>query len=607
MNDSANRLKQSSRGQSRAESGEREIHVYRRLLRYTAPHKLLFVVAVFAMLVDAICTAGFSRLMEPLIDEGFVNHDPDVMKMLPLLIIAVFVGRGIAGFVSVVVMARIGRSVICVLRQQCFEKYLMMPTRFFDRQSQGQLISRLTFNIEQIAESTSNAITILIKDSLYILFFIGVMMMVSVRLTMIIFLIAPPIALVIWFVSKRFRRISRKIQGSMGDVTHRTGEIVNGHRVVKTYGGQKQEADAFSRINRNNRQQNIKLISTRAASTVMTQFFAGIGLAIIVFMAATRSIDLDPGAFVSFIVAMLGILPSLKKLVNVNVMIQRAITAGQSVFHLLDQPGEDLESGQVVDHIDGAIEFDDICLSYDEGQAQVLDNIRLSIRPGTVTAFVGRSGSGKTSLVSLIPRFYEPTAGSIRVDGVDIRDYSLPSLRDKIALVSQDVVLFEDTIARNIAYGSMGEASEEEIVSAATRAHAMEFIEQLPDGMQTRIGEDGVQLSGGQRQRIAIARAILKDAPILILDEATSALDSESERLIQEALDDIVQDRTTLVIAHRLSTIESASQVVVLSEGRLIEQGTHAELLSTGGAYANLHKLQFNDSPAAKSDDEQAD
>lgn len=579
----------------RVEQNEYSGGVYRRLLRYARPHKLLFAVAFVAMVIDALCTAGFSRLMEPLIDEGFVNHDPEVMRVLPFLIIAVFVGRGIAGFVSVVIMARIGRSVIMDLRQETFAKYLRLPTRFFDRQSQGQLISKLTFNIEQIAESTSNAITIVIKDSLYIAFFVTVMLMVSVRLSLIIALITPPIALVIWFVSKRFRRISRKIQSSMGDVTHQAGEVVSGHRVVKTYGGQAQEASTFLAINENNRKQNVKLIATRAASTTMTQFFAGIGLAIIVFMAATQSTDLEPGAFVSFIVAMLGILPSLKKLVNVNVMIQRAITAGQSIFALLDHPEEDLESGMAITTLDGAIRFDQVSMRYGDSDEMVLKDISLDIRPGTVTAFVGRSGSGKTSLVSLIPRFYEPTEGRILIDGRDLSEYRLGDLRDQIALVSQDVVLFEDTIANNIAYGTMRGTDIARIEDAARRAHAIEFIEQLPDGLQTRIGEGGIQLSGGQRQRVAIARAILKDAPILILDEATSALDTQSEQLIQKALDEMVADRTTLVIAHRLSTVEKADTVVVLSDGQQVEQGNHESLMAQGGLYASLYRMQFSE------------
>ncbi|MEM1091087.1 MAG: lipid A export permease/ATP-binding protein MsbA [Pseudomonadota bacterium] len=578
--------------------------IYRRLLGYTRSYLPLLGVAVVAMALDALCTGGFAALTRPLLDEALLGRDFHMIARMPIWIVAIFLGRGLGSFLADYCMAATGRSVIRDLRQQVFEKYLTLPTSYFDRTSHGQMISRLTFNVEQVAEATTSAITIVVRDTLYVIAFLLVMLSQSVKLTLFTLVIAPLIAGVIAVVSRRFRRLSKNIQDTMGDVTQRTSEVVSGHKVVKMYSGQQVEAERFGRVNANNRRQHLKLVATKSGSTSIVQLLAGFTLAVIVYLATRESMldDITPGAFTAFMTAMLAILPSLKKLTNVHVLIQRGVAAADTLFELLDGPQEELSKGRALDQVTGRIAFHDVSLNYNGGES-VLNGITFEAEPGTVTALVGRSGSGKTSLVSLIPRFYERSAGDITLDGVDIEDIQLQSLRQKIALVSQDIVLFDDTIAANIAYanpafkGESGADLTQAIEAAAEQANAMEFIRQLPEQLNTRLGEDGIQLSGGQRQRLAIARAILKDAPILILDEATSALDTESERLIQAALEDIMRSRTTLVIAHRLSTVENADQVLVLDQGHIIERGSHTTLLAQGGQYTELHRLQFVDGP----------
>lgn len=578
--------------------------IYRRLLGYTRSYLPLLGVAVVAMALDALCTGGFAALTRPLLDEALLGRDFEMIARMPIWIVAIFLGRGLGSFLADYCMAATGRSVIRDLRQQVFEKYLTLPTSYFDRTSHGQMISRLTFNVEQVAEATTSAITIVVRDTLYVIAFLLVMLSQSVKLTLFTLVIAPLIAGVIAVVSRRFRRLSKNIQDTMGDVTQRTSEVVSGHKVVKMYSGQQVEAERFGRVNANNRRQHLKLVATKSGSTSIVQLLAGFTLAVIVYLATRESMldDITPGAFTAFMTAMLAILPSLKKLTNVHVLIQRGVAAADTLFELLDGPQEELSKGRALDQVTGRIAFHDVSLNYNGGES-VLNGITFEAEPGTVTALVGRSGSGKTSLVSLIPRFYERSAGDITLDGVDIEDIQLQSLRQKIALVSQDIVLFDDTIAANIAYanpafkGESGADLTQAIEAAAEQANAMEFIRQLPEQLNTRLGEDGIQLSGGQRQRLAIARAILKDAPILILDEATSALDTESERLIQAALEDIMRSRTTLVIAHRLSTVENADQVLVLDQGHIIERGSHTTLLAQGGQYTELHRLQFVDGP----------
>jgi subfamily B ATP-binding cassette protein MsbA len=573
--------------------------IYRRLLNYSLGYWPLLLAAILAMAVDAICTSGFTLMMKPLLDDGFLAKDMAVIAWLPMLVTAIFIGRGLASFAAEYTMSSVGRSVIRDLRQELFEKYLRLPARYYDRNASGQMISRLTFNIDQVAEASTHAITVVFRDTFYIIGFVGVMLYNSVALTLATAVIGPVIALVMALVSRRFRHISGKIQKSMGEVTHRTAEIVAGHREVKIFGGHEREKDTFQRINNDNRRQNLKLVATKAASASLVQMTAGVALAGIVYLATIDSMlkEISPGSFASFMTAMLAILPSLKKLTSVLAMIQKGVAAADSIFEVIDGEEEQSSGDRSLQRARGDIRFRDVSLDYGSNGQPALDGLNLDIPHGSVTAIVGRSGAGKTSLVSLLARFYEPSSGVIELDGHPISDYALGSLRDQIAFVSQNVVLFDESLSANIAYGKLSCHDPEAIRQAAARANANEFIEELPDGFETLLGEGGVQLSGGQRQRVAIARAILKDAPILILDEATSALDTESERAIQAALEEVMRKRTTLVIAHRLSTVENADQVVVLSQGRVVEQGTHQELLARGGHYASLYEMQFRDEP----------
>ncbi len=583
-------------------SGHRDAwSVYRRLLGYVRPYWWIFALALLGMAVDAGTQAGFAYLMKPLLDESFVKKNPDVILIVPPLIIVLFLARGIAAFLATYGMSVVGRHVIRDLRAQMFRQYLRLPTRYYDNASSGQMISRLTYNTEQVAQAATNAVTILVRDSLTIIALLGVMLYLSVTLTLTFLVVGPVIAGVVTYVSRRFRRISRRIQESMGDVTHVTEEVVEGNKVVKTFGGQDYEEAHFREANENNRKLNMKMMATNAASAPLVEFAGSIALAAIIFMATRPGLiaEMTPGTFVSFFSAMMLLLPALKKLTTVNAQIQKGIAAAESIFDLLDSETEADTGTRTLDRAEGELEFEDVSLVYEPSKGPVLSDISFRARPGSVTAIVGRSGSGKSSLVSLIPRFYEPDTGRILLDGTDIREFRLRDLRDQIGLVTQDITLFNDTVARNIAYGALGDAGVAEIERAAEAAHAMEFIRHMPEGLDTMVGENGVLLSGGQRQRIAIARALLKDAPILILDEATSSLDSESERMIQDALDDLMRERTTLVIAHRLSTVENADQVVVLKEGRIAEVGSHAELLSEDGHYRWLHRMQFRDEPGA--------
>lgn len=574
--------------------------VYRRLLGYVRPYWVMFTIALVGMSLEAASQGLFSYLMKPLLDGSFVEQDPAVIAVVPPMIVLLFLARGIAAFFANYSMSAVGRYVIKDMRGEIFSQYLKLPTWYYDNASSGQMISRLTYNTEQVSQAATNAVTILVRDSLTIVGLLIVMFLLSPALTLTFLVVGPVIAMVVIYVSKRFRRISRRIQESMGDVTHITDEVVEGHKVVKTFGGQEYERSHFREANEKNQKLNMKMMATNAASAPLVEFAGAVALAAIVFMATRDQMlqHVTPGTFMSFMTAMLLLLPALKKLTTVNAQIQKGIAAAESIFDLLDSEPEKDTGTRALERAGGEIEFRDVGLTYDPSKGPVLTHISFRAEPGTVTAFVGRSGSGKTSLVSLIPRFYEATEGSILLDGTDIREFRLSDLRDQIALVSQDITLFNDTVARNIAYGRLEKATPEQIERAAEAAHAMEFIRHLPEGMDTMVGENGVLLSGGQRQRIAIARALLKDAPILILDEATSSLDSESERMIQDAMDDLMRERTTLVIAHRLSTVENADQVIVLKAGRLVERGSHEELLSRDGHYRWLHRMQFK-APAA--------
>ncbi len=574
--------------------------VYRRLLTYALPYWTVFLPAILGMVLYAATEPGMAALIKPMVDGSLIEQDPKMIRTVPLLFVGLFIVRGVASFMSTYFTRWVGRKVIADLRAEMFFHLLRLPSQYYDSTSSGLLLSQLIYNVEQVAQATANAITILIRDTITIIGLLLWMLYLNVLLAMIFVVIGPLIAGAVRYVSKRFRRISRNIQHSMGQVTHAAEETIEAHRVVKAFGGREYEAAHFSEINEKNRRLHMKMILTDAASVPLIQLISASALAGIIYLASVESVSerISPGAFVSFITAMGMLLSPIKRLTRVNALLQRGIAAGQSIFSLLDVEAEKDQGTLRLQRAEGKIELRNVSLTYNEDKGAVLQEINLSIEPGQTVAFVGRSGSGKSSLVNLLPRFYEPTEGAVLIDGHDARELSLDNLRGQIAIVSQEVMLFNDTIARNIAYGAMRHHSRDEIVQVARAAHAMEFIEPLPDGLDTFVGENGVLLSGGQRQRIAIARAMLKNAPLLILDEATSALDTESERLIQAALERLMKQRTTLVIAHRLSTIENADVIVVLDAGRIVESGSHGELLVLGGHYANLHQMQFHDACA---------
>ncbi len=576
-----------------ADSGPR---VFRRLLSYVVRQRLVFGLAIFAVALDAAGQGLFFYLLRPLIDETIVAADPQFSLWLPALVMAAVMLRILGNFGGVFGMEWVGRRLIADLRRDLFARYLELPASYFDRESSGQMISRVTYNAEQVAQAATTALIGTVRDIFTVIALVGVMLIQSWRLTLAMLLLAPVIALVVTVISRRFRSISTRIQNSMGDVTHVTEEAVSGHEVVKVYGGRAQENANFSRINEDNRRLHLRLAATQLVSSSLIQLAAGLAVIVLLVIAASEFMraEVTAGIFMSVLAAMVACIPPLKRLTKMHAIIEKGLAAADSIFRVLDAPVEPDPGTFAPDRIHGRIEFDQVSFRYPDAEQAALHDVSLSIGPGTVTALIGRSGSGKSTLVKLLPRFYQPDAGRIRIDGTDIAEFRLDALRRHIALVSQDVVLFNDTVAGNIAYGAVGETSRAQIEQAARQAHAMEFIERLPHGLDTPIGEDGALLSGGQRQRLAIARALLKNAPILILDEATSALDAESEQAIQAALEALMVDRTTLVIAHRLATVKRADQVVVLDQGRVVESGTHEALLArTEGLYHYLHKLQL--------------
>ncbi len=573
--------------------------LYRRLLGYVKPYWKVFLIAAVALMVVASTEAVFAYFLKPMLDGTFVERDPDIITLTPYVLVAIFLVRGVATFLSGYWMAWAARMVIKKLRGEMFERLLRLPVSFFDSIPSGTLLSKLIYDVEQVARATTDVITILVRDSLTVLVLLMLMFYHSWELALIMLIGTPLIAQVITVINHRFRRYSGKIQHSMGDVTQIAEEAIEGQRVVKTFGGEQYELGRFEKANENNRRLNMKLELTSAASVPMIQLIAAIGAAVVLYFALQQVSDksLSPGTFMSFIAAMMMLLAPMKRLTQITANLQRGIAAADSIFALIDTPAEVDNGNRTLQRCAGAVSYRDVNFSYREDKGAVLQAISFDVEPGQSIAFVGRSGSGKSTLASLLPRFYDVRSGQILIDGQDIREFPLLALRDQIALVSQHITLFNDTIANNIAYGRLEGASREAISAAAEVAHAMEFIRDLPDGLDTLVGENGVLLSGGQRQRLAIARALLKDAPILILDEATSALDTESERHIQAALEGLMENRTTLVIAHRLSTIENADRIVVMDKGRIVESGRHAELLQQGGQYAALYNMQFQENP----------
>lgn len=569
---------------------------YRRLLQYVKPFWFAFMMAVIGNVIYAIAATGMAAAMEYVI-AALENPTDENRILLTGMIVGVFALRGVGFFLSQYYINYVGRNVINALRKQVFDKLLSLPSRFFDENASGRLVSKLTFNVEQVAEAASNAITIILREGLTIVGLLTFMIYTNWKLTLVFLAVGPLIALVVNYASRRFRKISQRIQTSMGDITHVASESITGYRVVRTFGGEPYERDRFRRVSEKNLEQSLKMATTQAISVPVIQVLVAIAIAALVWTMLAPEIrgGMSTGELVAFITAATTMAKPIRQVTSVHAKIQKGVAASHDVFSTIDEKPEEDTGTYAPERVDGHVEFDQLSFRYREQMDDVLQDISLTIPPGQSVALVGRSGSGKSTLVSLLPRFYEYTSGDIRLDGHSLKEYSLEALRAQIALVTQNVVLFNDTIAANIAYGVLRDCPEEQIREAAAKAHALEFIDRMPDGLQTMIGDNGVMLSGGQRQRLAIARALLKDAPVLILDEATSALDTESERHIQEALETVMQGRTTLVIAHRLSTIEKADRILVMDGGRIIESGRHSELLAKGGAYAQLHQMQFSE------------
>ena len=569
--------------------------LYFRLLRHVRPYWRTFAIGVLGIIVVAATEPALPALLKPLLDGVFVNKDESVIRWTPVFIVGLFVLRGLAEYVAQFALNWVGNRLVMDLRGIMFRKLLTLPARYFDDQASGNLISRLTFDVMQVTTAATSVLTAVFKDALVIIGLLGWMFWLNWKLTLLSLVMTPVIVLVVRMISVRLRNSSRQVQQQMGDMTQVIQETIEGHRVVKLFGGQPYEQQRFDSQANNVRRQLMKQVAASAASVPIVQFVAALALATIVYLATQQSNtdQITVGGFVSFITAMLMLTAPLKRVTSVNEPLQRGLAAAESVFSLIDQASE-TDTGSIdPGRVRGEVRFENLSFSYGADTRQALDGIDLVIAPGETLALVGASGSGKTTLANLVPRFYEPTGGRILLDGQDIAGLKLSALRSNIALVSQDVVLFNDTVAANIAYGAMNQLSRAEIIAAATAAHAMEFISAMPDGLDTMVGENGVKLSGGQRQRLAIARALLKNAPVLILDEATSALDTESERHVQAALEVLMRGRTTIVIAHRLSTIENAHRIVVLDGGRIAESGAHAELLARGGKYAQLYRNQF--------------
>lgn len=571
--------------------------VYGRLWRYVMPHKFIGMIAVIAMAGTAVIEATMVWLVGPLMDETLVAHNIETSRWMPLAFVAIFIGRGLTGFATEASLGWIGRSVISSLRRDVFRKFLTLPSRFIETHATGPMLSRMTYNVEMVAESVTSVVTVMVRDLLTVFAAIGVMLYQSTRLFVFVMILLPVVAVLIQVLGRAFRRYSGRIQDSVGEVTQVTDEVLSGNRVVKIFGGLDYEMDRLIEVDERNRKQNLKLIRSRALGVAVTQVIFGIGVSGVIYAAGLESLNgnLSPGSFMSFFGAMMLMLQPLRRITNVNATLQRGIAAGDSLFAIIDEPDEVDSGTHVVDKAAGTVEFRNVGFSYGDDKLPVLKDVSFKVEAGKSIAIVGHSGSGKSTLVSLVPRFYDVGSGEILLDGTAVQDYELASLRSNISLVSQDVILFNDTIANNLAYGQLRQCSRAELLQAAEAAHVIDFVNELPEGFDTIVGDRGILLSGGQRQRIAIGRALLKNSPVLILDEATSALDTKSERRIQEALAALMADRTTLIIAHRLSTVENADQIIVLDQGRIVESGTHQELLATGGVYANLYRLQFRD------------
>ncbi|HIF9091095.1 TPA: lipid A ABC transporter ATP-binding protein/permease MsbA [Photobacterium damselae] len=576
------------------------VDTYKRLWPYISVYKLGLTVAVVALIINALGDTLMLSMIKPLLDEsfgGFDKLDTDFLTMMPIYLIGLMIVRGLSGFVSTYCLSWVSGNVVMNLRRRLFNHFMKMPVSFFDQEASGALLSRITYDSEQVASATSSALVSMVREGASIIGLMALMFWNSWQLSAILLVIAPVVAISIRIVSKRFRKISRNMQDAMGSVTSSAEQMLKGHKVVLSYGGQEVEKQRFDQVSNLMRRQTMKLVSAQAIANPVIQLIASLALVVVLVLANSESLraELTPGTFAVVFGAMFGLMRPLKALTNVTSQFQRGMAACHTLFELMDLETEKDSGTHQVDTVRGDVSVKNVTFTYPTKDTPALRNVSFDLPAGKTIALVGRSGSGKSTIANLMTRFYDIDSGEIQLDGINICDYELFNLREHVAVVSQNVHLFNDTIANNIAYASGDKYSREDIERAATLAHAMDFVKDMDNGLDTVIGENGVSLSGGQRQRIAIARALLRNAPILILDEATSALDTESERAIQAALDELQKDRTALVIAHRLSTIEKADQILVVDEGEIIERGTHDELIALDGAYAQLHRIQFGE------------
>ena len=571
--------------------------LYLRLLGFVRPYRKQFAGGIVAMILLAATEPAIPALMKPLLDGTFVQKDPDFIFWMPILLVALFALRGVLAFASTMAVVWVGGMVVQDLRQAMFERLLVLPTGFYDTSITGILLARITHNVSEVTTAATQAITVLVRDSLKVVGLLAFALYLNWQLSLAIFLIGPPIVVAVRLFARRMRRFSRSAQDAVGHLTHIVEEAVQGHKVVKVFGGEAYERRRFEDAANRVRRFQYKVRAAGAANVPIVELMAATLIAGLVYAGTSLagSASFTVGEFVAFFTAIGLLMAPVKSLTNVSQPIQKGLAAAENIFDLMDEAPE-VDTGRIAaDRLKGELAFANVSFRYPTAAADALQDVSFTVPAGRTVALVGPSGSGKTSIANLVPRFYAPMSGRILLDGMDTRELTLRSLRANIAVVSQDVVLFNDTVRANIAYGIVPPPADDRIVEAARAAHAMEFIERMTAGLDTPIGEDGVLLSGGQRQRIAIARALLRDAPVLILDEATSALDTESERQIQAALQNLQRNRTTLVIAHRLSTIEHADEILVMQEGRIVERGTHAALLARGGVYAELHQKQFGD------------
>jgi len=568
------------------------LQLYRRLLTYAWPYKSMFAFAVIGAIVLSATSAGFAALMKPLMDQGFVAKDPQTIRLIPPLLILLFLVRGVANFVAQYCISWVGRRVTFDIRNAVFAHLTRLPSGFYDKTTSSGLISKLIFDVEQIAATVTDAVLVVVRDGLTVVFMAGYMVYLNWKLTILFAVMLPISSLLVRAMSRRFRKASQHIQASMSEISQVTQEATEGQRVVKAFGGQATEIRAFNAASEKNRRQAMRKVTVSAVGMGLVQLLAAIAMALVIYFALLSG-DVTAGGFVSYITAVTWMANPSKRLSKVNETIQTGLAAAQSVFGLLSEPAEADTGTVVLEPARGRIEYRNVGFRYPVAESDALADLSFTIEPGQTVALVGSSGSGKTTTASLMPRFYRVTQGEILLDGVNINDLVLANLRSHIAIVGQETLLFDDTLRNNIAYGGTGAVDDERLMQAARAAHVLEFAEKQPQGLDTPVGERGMRLSGGQRQRVAIARALYKNAPILVLDEATSSLDTESERLVQAAMQKLMENRTTLVIAHRLSTVEHADRIIVLAHGRVVESGTHRELLARDGVYAKLYRIQF--------------